>query len=156
MQISLLAVGTRMPGWVQDGFNEYNKRLPPHLRIQLKEIAPIARSASRDAAKAISEEGKRLLKSISADDFVIALDEGGEQWTSRILAARVENWQQHSPRIKLLIGGADGLSAECKARAQASWSLSAATLPHGLVRVFVAEQLYRAWSITQGHPYHRD
>jgi len=156
MQISLLAVGTRMPKWVQDGFNEYNKRLPSHLRLELKEITPVARSAAQDAAKAIADEGRRLLKNISSGDYVVALDEAGEQWTSRALAGRLESWQLNAPRVTFMIGGADGLSAECKQRAQFCWSLSVATLPHGLVRVFVAEQMYRAWSITQGHPYHRD
>jgi 23S rRNA (pseudouridine1915-N3)-methyltransferase len=152
----LLAVGTRMPKWVDDGFMEYSKRLPAHLRLELKEVGPVVRSASRDSARAVVEEGERLLKGIAADDYVVVLDEAGDAWSSKELAGRLEGWQQNHPRVALLIGGADGLSAACKERAQACWSLSAATLPHGLVRVFVAEQLYRAWSITQGHPYHRD
>jgi 23S rRNA (pseudouridine1915-N3)-methyltransferase len=156
MQIKLLAVGTRMPKWVSEGYGEYTKRLPAHLRPKLQEIAAVARSASRSVEQAMAEEGQRLLKGISSEDFVIALDEQGAQWGSRDLAGRLEQWQQNTPRVTLLIGGADGLSAECKQRAREHWSLSLATLPHGLVRVFVAEQLYRAWSITQGHPYHRD
>jgi 23S rRNA (pseudouridine1915-N3)-methyltransferase len=155
MRISILAVGTRMPRWVTDGCNEYQKRMPGHVQVEIKEVEPGQRSGRSNPAGAIRKESERLLKLASAADLTIALDESGRQWGSEELAGQMQSWMQHSPNVALLIGGADGLSAACREQASGLWSLSQMTLPHGLVRVILAEQLYRAWTILQGHPYHR-
>ena len=156
MRIALLAVGTRMPGWVAEGFETYRKRLPPQCALQLTEIPLARRSAQADSGIAIHTEGQRLLKSARHADRIVALDERGREWTTRELAGRLQDWQQGCRELALLIGGPDGLSESCLAQSDERWSLSRLTLPHALVRVLVAEQLYRAWTLLQGHPYHRD
>ena len=153
MQIALLAVGTRMPAWVTAGFDDYSKRLSGQLRLE--EIPAGRRKARDDAGLARRFEAEQLLRRAESADLVLALDERGQQWTTQQLAAAMQSWQMESPRVALMIGGADGLDESCKQRAAALWSLSKLTLPHALVRVLVAEQIYRAWTILQGHPYHR-
>lgn len=153
MQIALLAVGTRMPAWVSAGFDDYCKRLSGQLRLE--EIPAGRRKARDDAGLARRFEAEQLLRRAESADLVLALDERGQQWTTQQLAAAMQSWQMESPRVALMIGGADGLDESCKQRAASLWSLSKLTLPHALVRVLVAEQIYRAWSILQGHPYHR-
>lgn len=147
VRISILAVGTRMQDWVQTGYRTYSERLPGHIKIELQEI-PVGGRAGR-------AEDELLLKHAAAADVTIALDETGQIWSSVQLAEQMTDWLQFSPHIALMIGGPDGLSERCKQRAQTLWSLSKLTLPHGLVRVVLVEQLYRAWTILQGHPYHR-
>ena len=155
MQIALLAVGTRLPAWVNDGFDAYRKRLPPQLELRLEEI-PLGQRRPRESAEsAIRAEGEQLLRRAADADLVIALDERGRQWSSVELSAAMQDWQTQSPRVAILVGGPDGLSQACRDKAQRLWSLSRLTLPHALVRVLVAEQIYRAWTILQGHPYHR-
>lgn len=156
MRISILAVGQRLPGWVNDGFETYRQRLPKHLNAELIEVPAAARTSGMPAAKAMQDESVRLLKAIDPADHVVVLDERGKSWSSRDLAKELEQWQQYHPKVNIIIGGADGLDDACKQRANQTWSLSKLTLPHGLVRVLLAEQLYRAWSLSQGHPYHRD
>lgn len=136
-----------MPDWVTDAFVAYSNRMPAHINIELKET-PVGGRSGR------SEEDL-LLKNAASADLVIALDEKGKSWTSAELAANLEDWMQRTPKVALLIGGPDGLSDQCKLSAGAIWSISKLTLPHGLVRVVLIEQLYRAWTILQGHPYHR-
>lgn len=155
MRLLILAVGRRMPPWVNAGFEDYARRLPRECRLQLTEIAPGQRGRQRDPARAIATEGRHMRALIPAGARVIALDERGESWSSVALAGRLRDWLAQSPDVCLLIGGPDGLAAECRALAHATWSLSPLTLPHALVRVVVAEQLYRAWSILGNHPYHR-
>lgn len=155
MRIHLLAVGRRMPAWVVSGYDEYARRLPPECRLELKEIEPGARGKGRDPARAMAEEGARLLTALPKSAQVIALDERGREWSSVELSQRLKAWLQDGRDLALLIGGADGLAPELKARAETQWSLSKLTLPHALVRVLVAEQLYRAWSLLANHPYHR-
>lgn len=155
MRIHLLAVGRRLPAWVQAGYAEFSRRLPPECRLILTEIEPGARGKGRDPQRAMTEEGARLLAALPKAALVVALDEHGRQWSSAELAQRLQAWLQGGRDVALLIGGADGLAPEVKARAEARWSLSRLTLPHALVRVLVAEQLYRAWSILTQHPYHR-
>ena len=155
MRIHLLAVGTRMPAWVVDAYQEYAKRLPRECTLQLVEIPLGKRSKSRGAAQAAEEEGRQLLASLPKDCTVIALDVRGQSWSTEALAGRLQDWLGSGRDVALLVGGPDGLSAACLARADLKWSLSALTYPHSLVRVVLAEQLYRAWTINSGHPYHR-
>lgn len=155
MKISLLAVGTRMPGWVEAGVAEYRKRLPPELQFDVREIALAKRGKNADIARALQQEGAAMLAALPPRDLVIALDVQGRSFGTEQLAAQLAQWQLSGDNVSLLVGGPDGLAAECLARAQQRWSLSALTLPHPLVRVLVAEQIYRAWSINNNHPYHR-
>ena len=156
MHIHLIAVGQKMPDWVKTGYDEYAKRLPQNFSLKLVEIAPGHRSKSADPKRAIEEESNKILSAIPNGAHVIALDEHGKQWRTQQLANQMRDWMQEGRDIALLVGGPDGLSKQCKQKAQQLWSLSSLTLPHPLVRVFLAEQLYRAWSVTQGHPYHRE
>lgn len=155
MRIHLLAVGRRMPAWVTAGYAEFARRMPPECRIMLKEIEPGRRGKSDDATRAMAEEGARMLAALPKAARVIALDERGQIWSSADLSRRLQAWMQDGRDVALLIGGADGLAPAVGRRAETSWSLSKLTLPHALVRVLVSEQLYRAWSIHAGHPYHR-
>ncbi len=156
MHIHLIAVGQKMPGWVKTGYDEYTKRLPQNFSLKLIEVPPGQRSKSSDPKRAIEEESDKVLNAIPSGAYVIALDERGKQWTTLQLANHMREWMQAGRDIALLVGGPDGLSEACKQRAEQLWSLSNLTLPHSLVRVFLAEQLYRGWSVTQGHPYHRE
>ena len=145
-----------MPEWVDAGFAEYSRRMPAECALELKEIEPGRRSKSRSPERAQAEEAERLLNAIPADALVIALDERGKSLTSQKLATQMQGWLQEGRNVALLVGGADGLTDSCRQRADWLWSLSTLTLPHGMVRVLLAEQLYRAWTILQGHPYHRE
>lgn len=155
MRIHLLAIGTRMPGWVSAGYQDYAQRLPHECRLHLIEVAPAPRTKGTDLARAVREEGERMLDLIPKDAYVIALDVRGTQYSTEQLSAQLNGWLQNGQDVALLIGGPDGLSAGCLKRARQRWSLSTLTLPHPLVRIVLAEQLYRAWSILQNHPYHR-
>jgi len=154
MRIHLLSVGRRMPKWVAAGFDDYARRLPPECALRLIEITP-GRRGQDSAAQAVALEGQRLLKSVPKGACVIALERSGEAWSSAELARQLDGWLAGGRDLALLIGGADGLARDCLERAERHWSLSPLTLPHQLVRVILAEQLYRAWSLLQGHPYHR-
>lgn len=154
MRIHVLSVGRRMPGWVEAGFDDYARRLPPQCALRLVEIEPAHRGRG-SGARAKQEEGERLLKAAPKGAGLIAMDERGEQWSTAQLAEELRTWLAGGRDIALLIGGADGLAAECRAQAERRWSLSPLTFPHQLVRVIVAEQVYRAWSLLHGHPYHR-
>ena len=156
MRITVLAVGGRMPAWVDEGVAEYSKRLPRELRLEWRDI-PLAQRGKKntDVDALRDKEGQALLKAIPDGDRVLALDVRGEAWSTEQLAVRLRNWQMESVNTSLLVGGPDGLSEACLQRADTRWSLSALTLPHPLVRVLLAEQIYRAWTITVNHPYHR-
>ena len=156
MKIKIIAVGKRMPNWVTTAYEEYAKRLSHHFQISLHEINTPTRTKNADINKLMSKEADEILALIESNDYVIALDEYGKQWTTMELAKQLDTWQQAHSTIVFLIGGPDGLATECKQRAQAQWSLSQLTLPHPLVRIVLIEQLYRAHSILQGHPYHRE
>lgn len=147
VQISILAVGTRMQDWVVQAYREYSRRLPAHIKIELQEV-PVGGRSGR-------AEDEWLLDRAAAADRIIALDETGQLWSTVELVERLEEWLQRFPHVAMIIGGPDGLSNRCREQAHESWSLSRLTLPHALVRVVVAEQLYRAWTVIQGHPYHR-
>jgi 23S rRNA (pseudouridine1915-N3)-methyltransferase len=155
MQIHLIAVGTRMPAWVTQGYEEYARRLPRECALRLVEIPPGSRRRTQASAQAVEEEGRRMLAAISERARMVALEVGGGAWDTPALAKRLEEWLQSGRDTALLVGGPDGLAGDCLRRAELRWSLSALTLPHALVRVLVAEQLYRAWTIITGHPYHR-
>lgn len=154
MKIRLIAVGQRPPAWVQEGYSDYARRLPRELPMELTEIAAPGRRGG-NAERARDAEGERLLAAIGPDDWVVALDERGKTWSTLQLAEKLETWRMHGRNVTFLIGGADGLTPQCLERADHVLSLSAMTLPHALVRVVLAEQIYRAWTITIGHPYHR-
>ncbi|WP_250450936.1 23S rRNA (pseudouridine(1915)-N(3))-methyltransferase RlmH [Caballeronia sp. ATUFL_M2_KS44] len=155
MKLVILAVGHKMPDWITNGFDEYAKRMPPELRIELKEIKPEQRSSGRNAESVMAAEKQRIEAALPKNARVIALDERGRDWTTMQLANTLPGWQQDGRDVAFVIGGADGLAPEVKARAEIMLRVSSLTLPHGMVRVLLAEQLYRAWSITQNHPYHR-
>jgi len=155
VRIHLLAAGTRLPSWINAGFNDYTERLPPECGLLLKEIPLSAKRRGGNVVKAVAEESTRLLAAIPAGARVIALDVRGRGFNTEELAKQLNHWLQDGRDLALLIGGPDGLAAECVERAELTWSLSPLTLPHGLVRVVAAEQLYRAWTILKAHPYHR-
>ncbi len=144
-----------MPAWVEAGYQEYAKRLPRECALRLVEIAPGRRGRNADVARVRRDEGERLLAAIPGDCQVIALEVGGQAWSTPQLAAQLAGWMRGGRDVALLIGGPEGLDDACRARADQRWSLSTLTLPHPLVRVIVAETLYRAWSVMAGHPYHR-
>lgn len=155
MQIHLVAVGDRMPAWVSAGYAEYAKRLPRECELVLREVAPGKRFKNADIARIRNEEGERILACLRPDDHVVALEVDGKAWSTPVLAENLSRWHAGSSRVALLVGGPDGLPESCRARANQLWSLSPLTLPHPLVRVLLAEQIYRAWSILRNHPYHR-
>lgn len=155
MQIYLVAIGQRMDAWVNQAYDEFAKRLPHECRLKLVEVPASRRTKNSEIKRILVEEGKRLLAAIPSNSMVIALDTAGQQWSTETLAEQMDQWLVESRDIALLIGGPDGLSDECKARADACLSLSKLTFPHPLVRIIIAEQVYRAWSILKGHPYHR-
>lgn len=155
MRVRLLVVSHRPPSWVVEGAAEYERRLPREWRFELVELKPGARTAGQPSAKVRAEEGGRLRAAVPKGACVVALDEGGEPWSSAQLAERLRRWLQQGRDLAFVVGGADGLDPELLRTADQRWSLSALTLPHGLVRVMVVEQLYRAASLLAGHPYHR-
>jgi 23S rRNA (pseudouridine1915-N3)-methyltransferase len=156
MQIDLIAVGKRMPDWIESGIKEYKKRLPKHIHFNIIEITPAIRSKSNSTDNVKQKEEEKILAAIKPDSTIIALDEHGRLISSQSLADQLQNWIDDQQNISLIIGGADGLSKTIKEKAHHTWSLSKMTLPHGLVRAMLVEQLYRAWTITQNHPYHRE
>lgn len=155
MRIVLIAIGQRMPNWVEDGFAEYAKRLPGETRLELAAIPAGKRDKHTDIDRLTRREGEKMLAAIPSGAHVIALDVGGKMLSTEQWAARMSDWRQQGRDVALLVGGPEGMASECLRRADERWSLSALTLPHPLVRVVVAEQLYRASTILQGHPYHK-
>lgn len=155
MRVRLIAAGSRLPAWINAGYAEYAGRFGPGLRLELVEIATPRRGGKPDMARSLAAEGRRMLAAMAPRDFVVALDVSGSAMTTaelaRWLAARLAGGRD----LSLVIGGPEGLAPVVLARADYRWSLSPLTWPHGLVRVLVAEQLFRAWSLLQGHPYHR-
>ncbi|MFC3680383.1 23S rRNA (pseudouridine(1915)-N(3))-methyltransferase RlmH [Bacterioplanoides pacificum] len=155
MKLRLLAVGTKMPAWVEQGYQEYAKRLPHDCSLELVELNPGHRGKNTSKEKAMQQEAEALKKAIRPQDHVVALDVKGKPWSTEQLAGNLADWRMQGGDVALLIGGPDGMTADVLALAKQRWSLSNLTLPHPLVRVLMAEQLYRAWSILQGHPYHK-
>ena len=155
MKARLIAVGENAPAWVATGFEEYRKRLSHWLPLELVEIEPGLRGKGRDPARAIDDEGGRVLAALPKNTHVVLLDGPGKPWTSEQLAQRLEHWRGLGRDLALLIGGPEGHAADVITRADERWSLGPLTLPHMLVRLVVAEQLYRAASLLANHPYHR-
>jgi len=155
MRIRLLAVGQKMPDWVTTGYLDYAKRLTDDVRLELVEIPAAKRSKNSEVDKMKQQEGEALLAAINTNERVIALEVGGKEHSTHALSQQMNDWLQGGKNICLLVGGPDGLSPDVIKRADALWSLSLLTLPHPLVRILLAEQLYRAWTLLKGHPYHR-
>jgi len=156
MKIQLVAVGTRMPDWVETGFKEYQRRFPRDMALELIEIPAGKRGKNADIARILQKEGELMLAAIPKGNHIVSLDLPGKNLKTPELAQQMNKWLLDGRDVSLLIGGPEGLSPECKKAAAQSWCLSALTLPHPLVRVIVAESLYRGWSINNNHPYHRE
>ena len=155
MRIHLIAVGRRMPEWVSQGFSEYARRMPKHCQLDLVEINAGKRGKNADLKRINRDEGQRLLDAVPAQARVIALERCGQQKSTTELASAMDQWLTQGQDVALLVGGPEGLSEQCIERADETWSLSKMTFAHPLVRVMLAEQLYRAWSILTNLPYHR-
>jgi 23S rRNA (pseudouridine1915-N3)-methyltransferase len=155
MKCRLIAAGTRLPDWVNSGFREYQKRLRSPLILELHEISVATRRAGENPQRAIQREGADMLAALGKDDYVVALEITAKSMSTEQLSVWLAERMRDGRALALLIGGPDGLAPQCRERADQAWSLSPLTLPHALVRVVVAEQLYRATSLLAGHPYHR-
>jgi len=151
-----MAVGDRQPSWIDEAFAVYTSRYPRQWKFRIDQIGAVRRSRKGRSADAIAIESEQILDNLGKDEQLVLLDQKGKQLTSRALAVRLSGWQADGRDVCFVIGGPDGVSGACHDRADFVWSLSQLTLPHGLARVLVAEQLYRAWTLACGHPYHRD
>lgn len=156
MKLIIVSVGHKMPDWITAGFNEYTKRMPREARIELLEIKPESRNTGKTTMQIMEAEAQRILAVLPQNCLLIALDERGIQPTTRRLAAQMQDWMREGRDVAFIIGGADGLHESVKQAAQQLLALSALTLPHAVVRVLLAEQLYRAHSLMHNHPYHRE
>lgn len=156
MKFLLVSVGHKAPDWVSNGFHEYAKRMPREARIELIEIKPEPRTTGKSPPQIMEAEAQRILAALPQDCLRIALDERGAPWTTRQLGERMGQWMQDGRDVAFIIGGADGLHESVKKAAHQMLALSAMTLPHAMVRVLLAEQLYRAHSLLHNHPYHRE
>ncbi len=155
MKLLVAAVGQRMPGWVNEAWNEYVRRMPAGLGLSLREIALAKRGKNADTKRLTAFESKALIDVMPKRARIVALDVRGQSWSTEKLAVKLEEWMGDGRDVGFMIGGPDGISADIMKKADTRWSLGPLTLPHPLVRVVLAEQLYRAWTITQNHPYHR-
>ncbi len=155
MKCRLIAAGTRLPEWINEGFHEYQKRLRSPLVLELVEIPVATRRAGESPQRAIAREGEHMLAALSREDYVVSLEVTAKSMNTEQVSEWLAERLRDARPLALLIGGPDGLADACRARANQSWSLSPLTLPHGLVRVLLAEQIYRAMSLMAGHPYHR-
>jgi len=155
MRIHLLAIGDRMPAWVEQGYTEYAKRLGPELVLQLHEIGAEKRGKNADLKRILQKEGERMLQAIPANCEVVALDREGQSWSTAELAQHLQGWMHTGRDVVMLIGGPEGLAQACVQRANIKLSFSRLTFPHPLMRIILAEQLYRAGSILKNHPYHK-
>jgi 23S rRNA (pseudouridine1915-N3)-methyltransferase len=155
MRISIIAASSRQPAWITAGFEEYAERLRGRCKLALVEVALGKRKGAESVDRAVEAEGKRLLAAVPPGAHIVALTETGKQWSTAELAARLRAWLTTGAPLAFVIGGPDGLADACLARAAERWALSRLTLPHGLARIAVAEALYRAWTVLEGHPYHR-
>lgn len=156
MKLLVTAVGQRVPDWAQTAWADYAKRFPPELRLELKAIKTEPRSGGKTTEQIMAAERQRIEAAIPSGTHVVALDERGSALTTAALAAKLSQWQGQGGDVALLIGGPDGLHPALRQAAHERIRLSDLTLPHAMVRVLLVEQLYRAWSINAGHPYHRD
>ena len=155
MKINLIAVGNKMPDWVELASNDYSKRLPTDIKINPILLPLIKRGKNPDIPRIIRDESRKILSAIPKDSLLVVLDVVGKSVTTMKLSSILEGWLQQGQDVSIVIGGPDGVSAELLARASLKLSLSALTFPHPLVRIILLEQIYRAWSILNNHPYHR-
>jgi len=155
MQLMVAAVGQRMPRWVNEAWTEYSRRMPPELQLSMREIPLGKRAKNADITRLKSKESQALFDAMPLRARVIALDMKGLAWSTRTLADKLEQWMADGRDVGFMIGGPDGIASDVTDKADDRWSLGPLTLPHPLVRVVLAEQLYRAWTITRNHPYHR-
>ena len=155
MKIRLIAVGSKMPDWVEEGWHEYARRLPGEMPLELVEIPLTTRSKNADVTRMIRQEGEAMLAKVQPGERIVTLEVQGRAWSTEQLAGELERWRLEARNVNLMVGGPEGLAPEVCARSEQRWSLSALTLPHPLVRILVGEQIYRAWTVLSGHPYHK-
>jgi len=155
VRIKLVAVGSKMPRWVEDGWQEYVKRLPSELPLELHEIPLNTRGKNADVARLIRQEGEAMLGKVQPGERIVTLEVHGKPWSTEQLAAELERWRLNARNVNLMVGGPEGLAPGVCARSEQRWSLSPLTLPHPLVRILIGEQIYRAWTLLSGHPYHK-
>lgn len=156
MRIHLITVANKAPAWVVEGFNEYAKRMPPEARLELIEVKPEPREGGKTPEQMMAAEGKRIVVALPKGATLMALDERGRDIDTKALAKLLEGWLGGGADVAIVVGGPDGLAPEIKSKAVSLLRLSSLTLPHALVRVLLAEALYRAWSVVKAHPYHRE
>lgn len=156
MKIQLVAVGTKMPSWVETGFKEYQRRFPKDCLLELIEIPAGKRGKNADINRILQQEGTKMLSSIPEGNRIVTLEVNGKPWDTHQLAEQLKKWQMDGRNVSLLVGGPEGLAEDCIKKSEQKWSLSPLTLPHPMVRVILAESLYRAWSLNNNHPYHRE
>ncbi|AKX43853.1 50S rRNA methyltransferase [Thiopseudomonas alkaliphila] len=155
MRIRLIAVGGKMPRWVEMGWQEYVKRLPPEITLELVEIPLSTRGKNADVQRLIRQEGAAMLAKVQPGERVVTLEVEGKPWSTEQLAEQLDAWRLDARTVNLMVGGPEGLAPEVCAKSEQRWSLSPLTLPHPLVRVLLGEQIYRAWTVLAGHPYHK-
>ncbi|WP_062267442.1 23S rRNA (pseudouridine(1915)-N(3))-methyltransferase RlmH [Endozoicomonas arenosclerae] len=155
MRVRLISVGSKMPGWVDEGYKEYSRRLGSDLKLDLVEIPLNRRSKGADVNRLQEKEAGQMLAAVGQGDLVVTMEIKGKPWSTEKLADNMGEWMHSGRNVSLMVGGPEGLHASVMAQADLRWSLSPLTLPHPLVRVVVAEQVYRAWSILKNHPYHK-
>lgn len=156
MQLQIISIGQKMPHWVDTACADYQKRLPREMSLQWTTLALAQRNVKDPAERYKQQEAEQIRQKLKPGSYNLALDEKGKQWTSRDWSAQLERWMLEWPKVNFIIGGPDGLSSELLHSCDQRVSMGSMTMPHALVRVVLVEQLYRAWSIYQGHPYHRD
>lgn len=144
-----------MPRWVEEGWQTYAKRMPPELQLELVEIPLSTRGKNADVARLIRQEGEQMLARVQPGEAIATLEVLGKPWSTEQLAVELDKWRNEARTLNLMVGGPEGLAPQVIAKSEKKWSLSPLTLPHPLVRILVAEQLYRAWTILSGHPYHK-
>ena len=155
MRIRLIAVGGKMPRWVEMGWQEYVKRLPPEITLEQVEIPLSTRGKNADVQRLIRQEGAAMLAKVQPGERVVTLEVEGKPWSTEQLAEQLDAWRLDARTVNLMVGGPEGLAPEVCAKSEQRWSLSPLTLPHPLVRVLLGEQIYRAWTVLAGHPYHK-
>lgn len=156
MQLQLIAIGNKMPGWVDTGVREYTRRFPADMPFSVTQIPAQKRGKNADVARILKKEGQLMIEAIPKGNRIVTLEVTGKPWDTHQLAKRMNRWQMDGRNVSLLVGGPEGLAPECIALSEEKWSLSPLTLPHPLVRIVLAESLYRAWSLNTNHPYHRE
>jgi len=155
VKLRLISVASRMPRWVEEGYQEYARRMPPELPLELLEIPLNTRGKNADVSRLIRREGEQMLAAVQPGERIVTLEVNGRAWSTEQLAEQLERWRLEARTVNLMVGGPEGLPEEVCARSEQRWSLSPLTLPHPLVRILLAEQLYRAWTILNRHPYHK-